>query len=60
MTTIYYPEHWQFNCQSRYSRPNPDTKEGTRWVETRDRDCPDCIKKKNLAEFEELAKEVEE
>ena len=44
----------------RYSRPNPDTEEGTRWVETHGRDCPECIRKKNLAKFEEQAKKLEE
>lgn len=59
----YCPKHWQFNCQTcgrRYSRPNPHTKEGKQWVETHGRDCPDCIKKRNLAEFEKLAKKLEE
>ena len=57
----YCPEHWQFNCRTcgrRYSRPNPDTEEGTRWVETHGRDCPECIRKKNLAKFEEQAKKL--
>lgn len=61
--SYYCPEHWQYSCRDcgkDFYRPNPYTKEGKLWGETHANVCPDCTKKRKLAEFEELAKELEE
>lgn len=59
----YCPEHWRYTCKMcgrLFNRPSSDLEEGKRLDDTYGRTCPDCIKKRNLAEFEKLAKELEE
>lgn len=61
--SYYCPKHWQFSCRDcgkDFYRPDPRTKEGKQWDDTHANVCPDCAKKRNLAEFEKLAKELEE
>lgn len=61
--SYYCPEHWQYSCRDCgkvFHRPSPHTKGGKQWFDTYANVCPDCAKKRNLAEFEKLAKELEE